>query len=72
MSLETNNKEVLATVAGEEITREEFEMFLRAVPREQQAYLSNPQFREQCLQQFIALRLFAIEGKEMKLDETTF
>lgn len=70
MSLEMNNKEVLATVAGEEITREEFEMFLRAVPREQQAYLSNPQFREQCLQQFIALRLFAIEGKEMKLDET--
>lgn len=63
-------KNVLAAVAGEEITQEEFDMFLQAVPREQQAYLSNPQFREQCLQQFIALRLFAKEGEEMKLDET--
>lgn len=70
MSQETNNKEVLATVAGEEITQEEFNLFLQAVPREQQAYLSNPQFREQCLQQFIALRLFAKEGEAMKLDET--
>lgn len=69
MSQETN-KNVLATVAGEEITEEEFSLFLQAVPREQQAYLSNPQFREQCLQQFIALRLFAKEGEEMKLDET--
>lgn len=69
MSQETN-KDVLATVAGEEITQEEFNLFLQAVPREQQAYLSNPQFREQCLQQFIALRLFAKEGEEMKLDET--
>lgn len=70
MSQEMNNKEVLATVAGEEITQEEFNLFLQAVPREQQGYLSNPQFREQCLQQFIALRLFAKEGEEMKLDET--
>lgn len=69
MSQETN-KEVLATVAGEKITKEEFDMFLQAVPREQQAYLSNPQFRERCLQQFIALRLFAKEGEELKLDET--
>lgn len=69
MSQETN-KNVLATVAGEEITEEEFSLFLQAVPREQQAYLSNPQFREQCLQQFIALRLFAKEGEKMKLDET--
>lgn len=70
MSQEMNNKEVLAMVAGEEITQEEFNLFLQAVPREQQVYLSNPQFREQCLQQFIALRLFAKEGEEMKLDET--
>ena len=33
---------VLATVAGEEITEAEFEAFLQNVPREQQAYLSNP------------------------------
>ncbi len=36
MSQEMNNKEVLATVAGEEITQEEFNLFLQAVPREQQ------------------------------------
>ena len=70
MSQETNNKEVLAVVGGEEITQEEFNLFLQAVPREQQAYLSNPQFREQCLQQFIALRLFAKEGETLKLDES--
>lgn len=54
MSQETNNKEVVAVVAGEEITQEEFNLFLQAVPREQQAYLANPQFRKQCLDQFIA------------------
>lgn len=70
MNQEGNNKEVLAVVAGEEITQEEFDLFLQAVPREQQGYLSNPQFREQCLQQFIALRLFAKEGEDRKLDET--
>ncbi len=36
MSQEMNNKEVLAMVAGEEITQEEFNLFLQAVPREQQ------------------------------------
>lgn len=34
MSQETNNKEVVAVVAGEEITQEEFNLFLQAVPRE--------------------------------------
>ena len=33
MSQETNNKEVVAVVAGEEITQEEFNLFLQAVPR---------------------------------------
>ncbi len=70
MSQETNNKEVVAVVAGEEITQEEFNLFLQAVPREQQAYLANPQFRKQCLDQFIALRLYAKLGEELKLDET--
>ena len=70
MSQETNNKEVVAVVAGEEITQEEFNLFLQAVPREQQAYLANPQFRQQCLDQFIALRLYAKLGEELKLEET--
>ena len=64
------SQEVLAVVAGEEITQAEFDAFLQGVPREQQPYLSNPQFREQCLEQLIALHMFAKDGEEMKLEET--
>ena len=64
------SQEVLAVVAGEEITQAEFDAFLQGVPREQQPYLSNPQFREQCLEQLIALHMFAKNGEEMKLEET--
>ena len=42
---------VLATVAGEEITEAEFNAFLQNVPREQQAYLSNPAMRSHYLDQ---------------------
>lgn len=64
------SQEVLAVVAGEEITQKEFDTFLQGVPREQQAYLSNPQFRQQCLDQLIALYLFAKKGQEENLEET--
>lgn len=61
---------VLAVVAGQEITQAEFDAFLQNVPREQQAYLSNPQARQHYLDQMIALYLFAKEGEELKLDES--
>lgn len=61
---------VLATVAGENITEAELNAFLQNVPKEQQAYASNPQFRQQYLEQLIALRAFAKLGEEEKLDET--
>lgn len=64
------SQEVLAVVAGKEITQADFEAFLQAVPREQQPYLSNPQFREKYQEQLIALHMFAAEGEDMKLDET--
>lgn len=64
------SQEVLAVVAGKEITEADFEAFLQGMPREQQPYLSNPQFREQCKEQLIALYLFAAAGEEEKLDET--
>jgi peptidyl-prolyl cis-trans isomerase C len=64
------NQDVLAVVAGQEITQDEFNAFLQSVPREQQAYLSNPQFKQQCLEQLIALHLFAKEGEDTKLDQT--
>lgn len=61
---------VLAVVAGEEITEADLNGFLRNVPQDQQAYLSNPQFRQQYLEQLIALRMFAKLGEEENLDET--
>lgn len=64
------SQEVLAVVAGEEITQEEFDAFLLNVPRDRQAYISNPQFRQQCLEQLIALHLFAKMGSDLKLDQT--
>lgn len=61
---------ILATVAGKNITETDVEAFILNLPREQQAYASNPQFREQVLEQLIALQLLAEEGEELKLDET--
>ena len=63
-------QKIIAVVAGREIKESDFEKFLQNVPREQQAYLSNPQFRQQCLDQFVALHMFAELGGEMKLEET--
>ena len=37
-------QKIVAVVAGREIKEADFEKFLQNVPREQQAYLSNPQF----------------------------
>lgn len=64
------NKEVLAVVAGEEITKAELDELLKALPREQQMYANNPQFRNQYLEQMIAIRMFAKYGEEQKLNET--
>ena len=38
---------VLAVVAGHQITEEELQAFIGHLPKEQQAYASNPQFKEQ-------------------------
>ena len=61
---------VLAVVGGEEITQDIFDAFLQGVPQQQQMYLSNPEFREQCFEQLVALFLFAKKGEEDKIDET--
>ena len=44
------SNEVLAIVAGKEITNAELDAFLQNAPREQQAYVTNPQFRQQYLE----------------------
>lgn len=65
-----SNQEILATVAGENITKAELDAFLQGLPKEQRAYAQNVQFRDQYLQQLIALRLYSKMGEDMKLDET--
>lgn len=64
------DNKVLAVVAGEEITEADLNDFLRNIPKDQQAYVSNPQVREQYLEQLIALRMFSKQGEEEKLEET--
>lgn len=64
------SQEILAVVAGKEITEADFEAFLQALPREQRPYLSNPQFREQCKEQLISMHMFSQLGVDTKLDET--
>lgn len=65
-----SNQEILATVAGETITVEDLNAFIQSMPKEQQMYASNPQFREQIVEQLIGARLFAKYAEELKLDET--
>ena len=60
------SENVLAVVAGKELTEAQFEAYLKSVPREQQMYAQNPQYKEQ----FIDLYLFAQLGKDEKMDET--
>ena len=62
--------EVLAKVAGEEITAAEVDLIISNLPKEQQAYAAHPQFRAQCLEQLISVRLFAKLGADEKIEET--
>ena len=65
-----SNQEILATVAGEVITEADVNAFIQNMPKEQQMYASNPQFRQQVLDQLINARLFAKYAEDMKMDET--
>lgn len=64
------SENVVAVVAGHEITELELNAFIASLPREQQMYASNPQFKQQCIEQLTALHMFAELGAEQKLDET--
>jgi peptidyl-prolyl cis-trans isomerase C len=64
------SQEILAVAAGHEITTEEYQKFLQRLPQEQQAYMANPQMREQLLTQIMDFHLFAKLGADEKLDET--
>ena len=61
---------VLAVVAGHQITEEELQAFIGHLPKEQQAYASNPQFKEHCKEQLITFHALAKCGEDEKFDET--
>lgn len=65
-----DKNEVLAVVAGEEITNADLDAFLQSVPQEQRMYASNPQFRDSFLDRLIVYRAYAKLAEDMKLDET--
>ena len=52
------------------ITEKDLNIFMQGLPPQQQAYASNPQFREQCLEQLVSLYLFAKEGETCNYEET--
>ncbi|MBR2950316.1 MAG: peptidylprolyl isomerase [Lachnospiraceae bacterium] len=61
---------ILATINGVNITDADIDAFISTLPGQQQAYAQNPQFRKQCLDQVVAIHLFAKYGEEIKLEET--
>lgn len=64
------NNDVLAVVGGEAITNADFEAYLQNIPQEQRMYAQNPQYRQNFVDQLIALRAYAKLGEELKIDET--
>jgi len=50
---------VIAVVAGHKITEEEVTHYIQTLPREQQVYATQPQFRDYCKEQIIALYVLA-------------
>ncbi len=65
-----NNENIVATVGSINITEAELESFINSLPQEQKMYASNPQFRQQCIDQLVAMNLFSLMGEAEKLDET--
>ena len=64
------NNEVLAVVAGKEITNADLDAFLANLPAEQRQYASNSYFREQYLEQIIVLHVLEKMADELELDMT--
>ena len=64
------NEKILASVGGVNITEADIDAFIEGLSKEQKAYASIPQFRQQCLEQLISLQLYALMAEEEKLDET--
>ncbi|MBQ9924396.1 MAG: peptidylprolyl isomerase [Clostridia bacterium] len=65
-----NEEKILATVGNVSITEADVDAFINSLPQEQKMYAQNPQFRQQCVDQLVAMNLFSMLGEDEKLDET--
>ena len=64
------NNEVIAIVAGKEITNADIDAFLANLPAEQRQYASNPYFREQYVEQVITLHVLERMADDLDLGMT--
>ncbi len=64
------SEKILAVAAGHEITEKELQELISNYPMEQQLYLSNPQARQEVLEQLIAFHLFAKLAEEKEITKT--
>lgn len=62
--------EVIATIAGRELTEKDWNAFVQKIPAEQRAYVDHPQAKAMYVEQFLAQHLYAQMGVDEKLDET--
>ena len=46
------SQDVIAKIAGEELTQEDFNNFLKKIPPEQRAYAENPETKDMIMDQF--------------------
>ncbi len=64
------SEKILAVAAGHAITEKELKDLIANYPPEQQVYLSNPNAREEVLEQLIGFHLFSALAKERKIKES--
>lgn len=64
------SEKILAVAAGHEITEKELNDLIANYPPEQQIYLSNPQAKDELVEQLIGFHLFAAMAREEKIKES--
>lgn len=65
------NDTVLAVAAGHTITEQELNNLIANYPPEQQVYFSNPNAKDELLEQLIGFHLFSALAEEQKIKEST-
>lgn len=64
------NEKILAVSAGHKITEQELNDLIANYPPEQQVYFSNPQAKDELLEQLIGFHLFSKMAEEEKIKES--